>query len=85
MASNILTPEARPENIKALALAAGITPEQAAARLDGRVLCTSTAVMLPPASSIKNCAPCWQGRLTFTARLMADPIWWKWSSVMCSL
>lgn len=40
MASNILTPEARQENVKALALAAGITPEQAAERLDGRVLCT---------------------------------------------
>ncbi|MEY9802513.1 ThiF family adenylyltransferase [Bradyrhizobium elkanii] len=40
MASRILTPEARLENIKALALAAGITPEQAAERLDGRVLCT---------------------------------------------
>jgi hypothetical protein len=40
MASNILTPEARLENIRALALAAGITPEQAAERLDGRVLCT---------------------------------------------
>lgn len=40
MASRFLTPEARQENIKALALAAGITPEQAAQRLDGRVLCT---------------------------------------------
>jgi hypothetical protein len=40
MASNILTAEARLENINALALAAGITPEQAAERLDGRVLCT---------------------------------------------
>lgn len=40
MAPTILTPEARLENIKALALAAGITPEQAAERLDGRVLCT---------------------------------------------
>ena len=40
MASNILTAEARLENIKALALAAGISPEQAAERLEGRVLCT---------------------------------------------
>jgi hypothetical protein len=40
MASNILTPEARLENVKALALAAGITPDQAAERLNGRVLCT---------------------------------------------
>jgi len=40
MASTILTDEARAENIKALALAAGISPEQAAERLEGRVLCT---------------------------------------------
>jgi hypothetical protein len=40
MASHFLTPEARLENVKALALAAGITPEQAAERLEGRVLCT---------------------------------------------
>lgn len=40
MASSILTPEAHLENIKALALAAGITPETAAERLEGRVLCT---------------------------------------------
>lgn len=40
MASSILAPEARLENIKALAFAAGITPEQAAERLEGRVLCT---------------------------------------------
>jgi hypothetical protein len=40
MASHLLTPEARLENVKALALAAGITPEQAAERLEGRVLCT---------------------------------------------
>jgi E1 ligase-like protein/ThiF family protein len=40
MASHFLTPEARLENVKALALAAGITPEQAAERLRGRVLCT---------------------------------------------
>jgi hypothetical protein len=40
MASNLLTAEARLENIKALALAASISPEQAAERLEGRVLCT---------------------------------------------
>src|SRR6266852_1660521 len=40
MAANLLTPEARLENVKALALAAGISSEEAAERLAGRVLCT---------------------------------------------
>jgi|SRR5450432_1949660 hypothetical protein len=33
----------------------------------------STAVMSLPASSTKNCSHCWQGRLAFTTRPMADP------------
>lgn len=40
MAAIFLTPEARLENARALALAAGISPEKAAERLQGRILCT---------------------------------------------
>jgi hypothetical protein len=40
MAANLLTAEARLENVKALSLAAGISPDEATERLSGCILCT---------------------------------------------